>query len=127
MQITPYHDIDKLLRSLLYQMQRVLDKNLIGLYLYGSLVSGDFDLEISDIDTLAVTSSDIDDEEFEQLRKMHNDFVAKNPNWDGRIEIQYLSAVVNPSDWTPTIVQVKWSPRKGNSHYVETQNVCTEV
>ena len=92
MQITPYPDIDKLLRSLLYQMQRVLDKNLIGLYLYGSLVAGDFDLEISDIDTLAVTSSDIDDKEFEQLRNMHSDLIAQNPNWDGRIEIQYLSA-----------------------------------
>lgn len=92
MQITPYPEIEKLLSSLLYQMQRILDKNLIGLYLYGSLVTGDFDLEISDIDLLAVTSFDIDDKEFEQLRNMHSDLIAQNPNWDGRIEIQYLSA-----------------------------------
>jgi predicted nucleotidyltransferase len=92
MQITPYPNIEKLLSSLLYQMQRILDKNLIGLYLYGSLVTGDFDLEISDIDLLAVISFDIDDKEFEQLRSMHNDLIAKNPNWDDRIEIQYLSA-----------------------------------
>jgi predicted nucleotidyltransferase len=87
MQITPYPEIEKLLSSLLYQMQQILDKNLTGLYLYGSLVTGDFDPEISDIDLLAVTSSDVDDKEFEQLRNMHSDLIAQNPNWDGRIEI----------------------------------------
>jgi len=92
MQITPYPDIEKLLSRLLYRMQQILDKNLIGLYLYGSLVTGDFDVQISDIDLLAITSSDIDDTEFEQLRKMHSDLATENPNWDGRIEVQYLSA-----------------------------------
>jgi predicted nucleotidyltransferase len=86
-QITPYPDIEKLLGNLLYQMQRILDKNLIGLYLYGSLVTGDFDLEISDIDLLAVTSFDIDNKEFEQLRNIHNDLIANNPKWDDRIEL----------------------------------------
>ena len=70
MQITPYPDIDKLLSSLLSHMQRVLGPNLAGLYIYGSLVTGDFDLEISDVDLLAVTPSDIDDEEFEQLHTL---------------------------------------------------------
>ncbi|MDT8307771.1 MAG: DUF4111 domain-containing protein [Anaerolineae bacterium] len=73
-------------------MERILDKNLIGLYLYGSLVSGDFDPDISDIDLLAVTSCDIGGKEFEQLRQMQNDLVADNPRWKNRIEIQYLSA-----------------------------------
>jgi hypothetical protein len=36
-------------------------------------------------------TADIDDKEFEQLQKMHNDFVVKNQNWDDRIEIAYLS------------------------------------
>ena len=67
MQITPYPEIEKLLSDLLYQMQRILAKNLIGSYLYGSLVTGDFDLEVSDIDLLAATSFDIDDKEFERL------------------------------------------------------------
>lgn len=92
MQIALYPDIEKLLSSLLDQMQRILDRRLVGLYLYGSLVAGDFDLEISDIDLLAVTSFDIDDKAFEQLQGMHDDLAAKNPNWDGRIEVQYLSA-----------------------------------
>ncbi len=93
MEVTPYPDIDKLLSSLLYQMQQILDKNLIGLYLYGSLVTGDFDEEISDVDLLAATASDIDAQEFDQLQKMHNDFVSHHPQWDNRIEIAYLSVV----------------------------------
>jgi predicted nucleotidyltransferase len=91
MQITPYPEIEKLLSRLLHQIQRILDKNFIGLYLYGSLVTGDFDPEISDIDLLAVTSFDIDDQEFEQLRNMHNALMIENPEWEGRIEVQYIA------------------------------------
>ena len=91
MQSTPYADIDELLSSLLRQMQRILGKKLVGLYLYGSLVTGDFDRESSDIDLLAATSTDIDGKEFERLQKFHDDFVNKYPNWNDRIEIAYLS------------------------------------
>jgi uncharacterized glyoxalase superfamily protein PhnB/predicted nucleotidyltransferase len=90
-QITPYPDIDEIVSGLLDQIQRILAEKLAGLYLYGSLVSGDFDREISDIDLLAVVSSDIDDQEFGRLQKMHHNFVTQNPNWDNRIEIAYLS------------------------------------
>lgn len=94
MQITSYGDIDALLRSLLDRIRRILDKNLVGVYLYGSLVTGDFDRDISDIDLLAVTSADIEDREFAQLEKMHNDCVRNNREWEDRIEIAYLSAAV---------------------------------
>lgn len=90
MPITPYPHIDELLSSLRYQIQRILGKKLVGLYLYGSLVTGDFERESSDIDLLAVTASDIDQEEFDQLQKMHTDFVNHNPKWDNRVEIGYL-------------------------------------
>ncbi len=92
MQLTLYADVDELLGGLLNRMQQILNRKLIGLYLYGSLVTGDFDRETSDIDLLAVASSEINDEEFERLRKMHDDFVAENRKWGDRIEIAYLSA-----------------------------------
>jgi predicted nucleotidyltransferase len=91
MPITPYTDVNQLLDSLLSQIQKTLGKKLVGLYLYGSLVSGDFDHESSDIDLLAATSSDIDDKEFSDLQEMQHDFVAKNKQWNDRIEIAYLS------------------------------------
>jgi predicted nucleotidyltransferase len=89
--ITPYPEIDALLNHLLDQIRQVLGEKLVALYLYGSLVTGDFDREISDIDLLAATASDIEAQEFERLQQMHYDVVAKSPEWDGRLEIAYLS------------------------------------
>jgi hypothetical protein len=91
MAITPHPDINQLLGDLLDQMQRILGQKLVGLYLYGSLVSGDFDRDTSDIDLLAATESDIDDQEFQQLQSMHNDLIARNQYWRNRLEIAYLS------------------------------------
>ena len=91
MRETPYADINRLLDSLLSQMRQILPEKLVGLYLYGSLTTGDFDFESSDIDLLAATSSDVGDTEFEVLREMHHDFAHDNKDWDDRIEVAYLS------------------------------------
>jgi predicted nucleotidyltransferase len=88
---TPYADINQLLELLLSEMYKVLGAKLIGLYLYGSLVIGDFDPNISDIDLVAALSSDIDDKEFGALQKMHDDFAKKYKEWDDRIEVCYIS------------------------------------
>jgi len=71
-------------------MRTILGGKLIGLYLYGSLVTGDFD-DISDVDLLAATAEDIDEIEFDALDKMQNDLVLKYPQWENRLEIAYLS------------------------------------
>lgn len=88
---TPYAAINTLLEQLLAGIQTILGNKLVGLYLYGSLVTGDFDAASSDIDLLAATSSDVDEREFEMLQNMHHDFADKNKEWDGRIEVAYLS------------------------------------
>jgi predicted nucleotidyltransferase len=88
---TPYADINELLERLLSGLQTILSKKLAGLYLYGSLVTGDFDHGSSDIDLLAVLSSDLDEKEFASLQKMHQSFAHEHKEWDGRIEIAYLS------------------------------------
>ncbi|GAC1422991.1 MAG: hypothetical protein NVS4B1_20310 [Ktedonobacteraceae bacterium] len=49
---TSYADINELLALLLSGMQSILSEKLVGVYLYGSLVTGDFDAETSDIDLL---------------------------------------------------------------------------
>lgn len=91
MQPTPYPYINELLESLLFQMQNILGNKLIGFYLYGSLVWGDFDYGTSDIDLLAALASDLEDQEFKALQKMHTDFAHQHKEWDDRIEVQYLS------------------------------------
>ncbi len=54
--------VNAVLDLLLNAVRDVLGDRLVGLYLYGSLASGDFDSETSDIDFVAVTSEALPDE-----------------------------------------------------------------
>jgi predicted nucleotidyltransferase len=91
MRETLHPDISSLLESLLSRIRHILQEKLVGLYLHGSLTTGDFDPESSDIDLLAATSTDISDTEFDALRSMHLDFARDNPGWEDRIDVAYLS------------------------------------
>ncbi|MEP7290632.1 MAG: aminoglycoside adenylyltransferase domain-containing protein [Chloroflexota bacterium] len=88
---TTYPQLAALLDQLLAKMEAVLGSKRVGVYLYGSLVVGDFDSEISDIDLLAAIASDLDEIEFAALEQMHGEIVASYPQWNDRIEIAYLS------------------------------------
>ncbi len=48
--ITTYPEIDEILLNILNGIKDILDENLIGLYLFGSLAYGDFNPDSSDID-----------------------------------------------------------------------------
>ena len=74
---TQYPFINSLIKELFLDIQKVLGDKLVGFYLEGSLVLGDFDEKISDIDLLAALSSDVNDNELDQLRNMHANFVKK--------------------------------------------------
>ena len=89
-------EMQSLLSVLADEIGRSLNGALVGLYVYGSLVTGDFEKESSDIDLLAVVSSDIEGETFERLDRMHTHFVEDHPAWEDRIEVAYVSA---PALW----------------------------
>ncbi len=89
---TAYPEVDRLLEELCLEVQSLLGSRLAGVYLYGSLVCGDFDLEISDIDLLAVTATGITEDEFAGLDRAHRRLVEHHPAWDNRIEIAYVPA-----------------------------------
>jgi predicted nucleotidyltransferase len=88
---TAYPHVNQLLDDLLSHMQQVLGSKLVGLYLFGSLVAGDFDEDISDIDLLAATADDINESEFDALHRMHRQIISRYPQWRDRLEIAYLS------------------------------------
>jgi predicted nucleotidyltransferase len=73
-------------------IRAALDGDLVGLYLYGSIVSGDFIAGISDLDLLVVTRRDVTLADLESLEAMHASIVRDQPEWDDRIEVAYLSA-----------------------------------
>ena len=91
MQQTPFPDINRLLESLLSRIRHIYQESLVGLYLYGSLTTGDFDPESSDIDLLAAISSGVSNAEFQARRAMHLEFARENPGWEDRVEVAYLS------------------------------------
>lgn len=90
-ELTPYADVNAMLEELLSRIQQILGNKLVGFYLYGSLVTGDFDHDSSDLDLLAATLRDIDEQEFDALQTMHRDFAHEHKEWDDRIEVAYLS------------------------------------
>jgi hypothetical protein len=62
------------------------------LYLYCSLVAGDFDKKSSDIDLLVVITSNLDGEVLGRLGQMHARLAEGHPAWDDRIEVAYAPA-----------------------------------
>jgi predicted nucleotidyltransferase len=91
MHITSDAGVNAILDGLLSQMRETIGAKLVGLYLYGSAVTGEFDREISDIDLLAATSSDIDDGEFSALQRLHTKFTGEHKTWADRLDIGYVS------------------------------------
>lgn len=58
-----------------------LGQGFVGMYLYGSLATGDFDLERSDLDFLVVTDRPLDEASLEPLRALHEQIEAEHPFW----------------------------------------------
>lgn len=82
--------VEATLVDLTASMRGVLGDGLVGIYLYGSSVSGGFDSGVSDLDLVAVTSAQVDGIDLDGLDRMHRDFVGRHPEWDDRIEVVYI-------------------------------------
>lgn len=108
MKITKYPSIDKLIKELLNSLKSILGEKLLGLYLGGSLVIGDFDSDISDIDLTAVLSSRVNDKEFVALKSMHDGFAKTHSDWYDRIEMCYITfnALKNVKSQASVIVNI---------------------
>ncbi len=87
---TKYPEINKVLDLLLKDASQVLGNQLVGMYLYGSLSSGDFDLEASDIDFLVVTTSTLPDKTVAELEVMHDRLWKSGLKWAGKLEGSYI-------------------------------------
>jgi len=87
---TPYPEVAMLLEELLESVQAILGDHFIGMYLDGSLTSGDFDQD-SDIDFVVVTDIEISGSLFSALQAMH-DRIATIDSWCAiQLEGSYIS------------------------------------
>jgi len=87
---TPYPAVNAVLLELLAGAQSILGPHLIGLYLEGSLATGDFD-DDSDIDFVAVTDAELSSAAFAALRTMHEDIATMDSGWAIQLEGSYIS------------------------------------
>jgi hypothetical protein len=83
--VTQDTEIEALLGRLPEEIRRDAYDSLVGLSVYGSLVTGDFDL-------LAVVDSDVEGDTFDHLDRMHARFVEDHLAWEDRIEVAYVPA-----------------------------------
>lgn len=90
MKLTPHDDINKVLEQLKEGLVHILGKNLIGIYLSGSLTYGDFYPGRSDIDVFVVVKNPVSKKEFNDLKKFHEQIENNNQKWAKRIECQYI-------------------------------------
>ena len=88
--VTPYPDVNAIVRLLLSSVQSTLGDHFVGLYLHGSLAWGDFDPERSDIDFVVATADDLPGELLPALERMHADIRASGRQWAAKLEGPYI-------------------------------------
>ena len=76
---TPYPEVNTVLDVLVPEVQSILGSQFVGMYLYGSLAYGGFDVD-SDVDFVVVTQDELSEACFSALRDMHAR-VAKINSW----------------------------------------------
>ena len=87
---TPYRDVNAVLDRLLADVQTVLADRFAGMYLYGSLSSGDFDPQRSDIDFLVTTTGELPEEIITALDAMHTRIMSSGLKWAKKLEGSYI-------------------------------------
>jgi predicted nucleotidyltransferase len=82
--------VDDLLAELVSGIHGVLGDDLVGVYLYGSYVSGGFDSGVSDLDLVAVVSSAVEGINLGALDRVHRGLVSRHSEWNDRVEVVYI-------------------------------------
>ncbi len=87
---TPNPDVNAVLHGLLESVRGVLGEQFVGMYLHGSLATGDFNPNRSDIDFVVVTADGLADEMVEALTAMHARLAVSHPAWGKKLEGSYI-------------------------------------
>ena len=89
--LTPFPDLDDVLAQLTAGLVRVLESDLVALYLQGSFALGDAD-QGSDVDFLAVTRSFLTEAQQEAVQKLHRTIYDSSDHWGKHLEGSFFPA-----------------------------------
>src|SRR5688572_22602022 len=84
---TPHLLGDEILAEVLACVESALGDQLIGMYVGGSLATGAFDPQTSDIDFLVVTRDEIDEKHERALQAAHARLTAGSSKWAKKLEV----------------------------------------
>ncbi len=87
---TSYPEVNTVLQRLLAATQTTLGEQFVALYLYGSLASGDFDPERSDLDFAVVTEANLPTATVAALEDLHTRLWASGLKWAAKLEGAYV-------------------------------------
>jgi hypothetical protein len=82
--------IAALLPELIDDLRSTLGDDLVGVYLYGSAITGGFDPETSDLDLLIVTETDGATIDLAALDGVHARLSEREPDWADRLDLAYI-------------------------------------
>jgi predicted nucleotidyltransferase len=85
-----FPNVNAVLNSLLSDVKEILKDQFVGMYLYGSLSSGDFNPETSDIDFLVVTIDSLSEQIIFELEAMHKQTWATSLKRASKLEGAYV-------------------------------------
>jgi predicted nucleotidyltransferase len=71
-------------------LRSTLGPELVGVYLYGSAITGGFDPALSDLDLLVVVESDARLLDLRQIEALHDRLAGRHPDWADRLDIAYV-------------------------------------
>jgi hypothetical protein len=128
---TPYPDINQVLLALQVQVQTILGEGFVGLYLYGSLASGDFVLARSDIDFVVVTAGELPAGIVLALEAMHTHLWATGGKWALKLEGTYISRQAlwhyNPQDGPfPCVNEARFYLSRHESDWILQRHILRE-
>jgi Domain of unknown function (DUF4111)/Nucleotidyltransferase domain len=105
--VTPHPAINSVLTEWAEGLKRLLGKNIVGLYLSGSLAYGDFVPQRSDIDLQAVVRNPLTKDELRSVEQLHREIERCWPQWANRIECSYVPLELM-RDLTPPVTSRPW-------------------
>lgn len=109
--------VTELLDGLTKETAVIFRESLVGLYVRGSLATGDFDPETSDVDVLVILDKRVDDDAFRRIEEMHRQLVTLHPRYGPWLEAAYVDRAAirsfTPGLRHPTLVRrqsLEWHP-----------------
>lgn len=91
------------IRDYVHSLQDILSKNIVGIYLFGSLTYDDFNADRSDIDLMVVLKSPLSESEIKKTELLHYELEVKYPMCKDRVEASYTPFSMLKQTLPPTL------------------------